>query len=269
VQLSDVGSIIVTHGHGDHFLMLMHEELRDRKVYVHPSDGRMIQDYAIGYPDWMKYITAFAEEAGSSFAMDEFSIWSPASLPSTSWEGYELIDVIDGDEILNGYRVYHTPGHAPGHICVKVGPVLFVGDHILSITTPHQTPESYRQGLGLATYLASLRKVADMEVMLGLAGHENPIYPVGDRALEIEAFHHQRLKELVDLCQKDMNLYQLTDKYYRNHPELLGAPTLANLDEVSAVTAMEEIKAHVEYLINDDRMSVTDNANGILLYRSS
>ena len=120
----------------------------------------------------------------------------------------------------------------------------------------------------MRTYLSSLKKVAGLEVELGLAAHEDTIYSVKGRAEEIEAFHYQRLKELIGLCLKEKNLYQLTDEYYRHHQDLIQSSCIEELAAGEKILALEEIKAHVEYLLEEDRMTVASVQDGIVKYRS-
>jgi len=267
IGLGDVANLIITHRHGDHFMGLACEEMHGKKVYMHPYDIGFMTEYAALHDEWMQASMKLAKEAGDCFVRNEETLFTPENCPIRLAD-YEVVEVEGEQEIINGYRVYHTPGHSSGHICLKVGPVLFLGDHILSSTTPHQTPRSRGQGLGLEAYLASLRKIAAIEESLGLAGHEDTIYNMKDRALEIEAFHHQRLRELVDLCRGEKNLYQLTDEYYKCHPEFIGVSSIAELIDWHRFSAIEEIMAHVEYLLDHNRVIVSGNDKGVVKYRS-
>jgi hypothetical protein len=169
---------------------------------------------------------------------------------------YDLIEVHDGQEIINGYKVHHTPGHTPGHICIGCGPFLFLGDHILSVTTPHQVPKSLWNGGGLEVYLGSLAKAANLGFTFGLPAHEEEIDSVSRRAREIELFHYRRLDELCELCNKEKSLYELTKDYYRQHQELIQNSSIDELGTVDFIMALEEIKAHVENLVENQRIIV-------------
>jgi len=184
------------------------------------------------------------------------------------WEHYDRIDAHDGDEIINGYQVYHTPGHSPGHICIGVGPILFVGDLIWASSQSYILPESLMPGLGLGTYMTSLRKIANLGIPLGLAGHGRLIHSAIDRAVETEAHHHQYLSELLDLCRKDTSLCQLADKYCKRHPEFIGASSFDRLKPQKKIVCLEDIRAHMEYLMDHNQMIVSDNLNGVSIYRS-
>ena len=267
IRLEDIANVIITHGHGDHFGMLAYERLKGKRVYIHPLDSSAIRDYPSEYYKWKQITEETVREAGCHINPNVGEIWTPEKFPIQARD-YNLIEVSDGEKIVNGYEVCHTPGHSPGHICLKAGPVLFLGDHILSFTTPHQSPKSAWQGGGLETYLASLKKVSDLGVELGLPGHENNIYTVKHRAQEIEAFHHQRLEEIVELCADEKSLYQLTSEYYRRHPEFIQSLSIDELVDEEKITALQEIKAHVEYLLEHDRMTVSSVDNGVIKYCS-
>ena len=264
VGLEDISNIIITHGHGDHFGMLAYKRLKGKRVYIHQLDSRIIKDYPGENLIWRKYAEERAREAGCDLNLEEIPSY-PLDIQAAD---YQLIELSDERQLINGYEVYYTPGHTPGHICLRVGPILLLGDHMLSLTTPHQTPKRGWQGAGLRTYLDSLMKVAESEAQLGLAAHEDTIYPIRRRAEEIATFHHQRLEELVELCQEENNLYQLTNEYYQRHPELIQASCIEALIIDDKMLALEEIEAHVEYLLESDRMMVTGVDDGVIRYRS-
>ena len=74
---------------------------------------------------------------------------------------------------------------------------------------------------------------------------------------EIKEFHAKRLDELIELCCEAKNLYQLTCDYYRLHPECIDADSIDKLVDRNKAMAMEEILAHVEYLLEDNRIFKT------------
>ena len=263
ITLEGVSNIVITHGHGDHFGMLEHPRLKGKRLYMSPPDTKVIKDYPGEFQEWKRYVDRLGREAGCYINLDE--------LFEHDWldfgqDDYELVEVHDLQNIADNCTVFHTPGHSPGHICVGCGQFIFLGDHLLSVTTPHQVPKSGWSGVGLQVYLDSLAKVGALGFALGLPAHEEVIHSVKDRARQIELFHYRRLDELGEVCREEKNLYELTRDYYVRHPELIQASTIDDLVTGDFVLALEEIKAHVEYLLDDGRMVVTSEAGGVPRY---
>ena len=253
ISLADVGNIIITHGHGDHFGMLEYPKLKGKRLYMSAPDTKMIKDYHNEYLAWKRYIRSLSKEAGCDLNFDDLYDYDQLAFRQ---EDYYLTEVHDLQQIINGYTVHHTPGHTPGHICIGHGPFLFLGDHLLSVTTPHQVPKSGWSGAGLEVYLQSLTKVANLDFKLGLPAHEEVIHSIKERAEEIRAFHYRRLDELCGICSEGKSLYELTKEYYLRHLEFVKASSIDELGTEDFILALEEIKAHVEHLVENHRMAV-------------
>lgn len=266
VSIADVGSIIITHGHGDHFGMLEYPKLKGKRLYMSPPDTNIIRDYHGEYMAWKRHIRDLSEEAGCELDFDDMYDYDHLGFRQ---EDYRLTEVHDLEQIINGYTVHHTPGHTPGHICIGCGPFLFLGDHLLSITTPHQVPKTGWSGVGLEVYLQSLTKVAGLGFELGLPAHEEVIRSIKKRSEEIGAFHRRRLDELCQVCGQEKNLYQLTKEYYLGHPELIQASSIDDLGTEDFILALEEIKAHVEHLVESGRMVVAAAGSGVPKYAAA
>lgn len=84
--------------------------------------------------------------------------------------------LVDGERIVLGddaWQVLHTPGHAPGHLCLheeRAG-VVVVGDMVASVGTILIAP-----GDGdMALYLAELERLAALDAEVALPAHGDPI----------------------------------------------------------------------------------------------
>ena len=265
VKLSDVENVVVTHGHGDHFGLLSYEKLKGKRVYMHPLDDAVLTNHRKLHADWVGDQLRLVREAGADATLDD-------TIVNPEWHidpgDYEIVAVTDGQQIIHGYKVHHFPGHTLGHICIGVGPFLLIGDHILSSTTPHQTPKSGWRGAGLEAYLDSLGKASSMEYKLGLPAHEEVIYSIAGRAREIKAFHHERLRELTEICVKKKNLDEITCGYYMRHPEFIQGNFGEEFAGTNKIMALEEIKAHLEYLLDKDILAATGAESGVPRYQS-
>lgn len=81
----------------------------------------------------------------------------------------------DGDD-LNGWRVIHTPGQTPGHICLHKRDVLISGDMIMASAGGFQpAPESTI--VDPVAYRTSLKTLAQLDYEMILPSH-NPPYVV-------------------------------------------------------------------------------------------
>ncbi|MTI61329.1 MAG: MBL fold metallo-hydrolase [Firmicutes bacterium] len=103
-----IKKIILTHGHFDHIAALAY--LRDSlqaEVYIHELDGEMLVDPS--------------KNLSSSFGSDIETVLADHLLK-------------DGD-MINGFKIIHTPGHTPGGICLyhKEEGILFSGDTIFAM----------------------------------------------------------------------------------------------------------------------------------------
>ncbi len=87
--------------------------------------------------------------------------------------------LVDGEEIVlagprdERWRVLHTPGHAPGHVCLfePRTRTVVVGDMVASVGTILVAP-----GDGdMAAYLAQLERLAALDATLALPAHGDPI----------------------------------------------------------------------------------------------
>src|SRR6266403_1697392 len=177
------------------------------RVWVHELDARVLSRFEERMVLASKDMGVFLERAGVTAELkgelETMYRFSKASFKSVTIDGV----VKDGQQIINGYRVHHTPGHCPGQICLEVDDLLFTADHVLSRITPHQSPASITPFCGLELYLQSLDKVRRLGgVRLALPGHEAPIDELGERIGAIAAHHDRRLGQVLDICRDSKTL---------------------------------------------------------------
>jgi glyoxylase-like metal-dependent hydrolase (beta-lactamase superfamily II) len=264
VSLDDVRHVVITHAHIDHFGWVGHfTRETGARVWVHELDARVLSRFEERIVLASKDMRVFLERAGVRPELrDELETmyrFSKAFFKSVTIDGV----VKDGQRIINGYRIHHTPGHCPGQICLEVDDFLFTADHVLSRITPHQSPASITPFCGLELYLQSLDKVSRLGgIRLALPGHEAPIEDMAARIDVIVAHHERRLGQVLDLCRDPMTLVEVSTGLFGQR------------DGYTRLLALEEAGAHVEYLFQRGELGianlseVSEQANPIVQYET-
>jgi glyoxylase-like metal-dependent hydrolase (beta-lactamase superfamily II) len=248
LRLSDIRRILITHGHIDHFggLSFIKEQI-NAQVGIHELDRRILTAYEERVVVASKDLRVYLERAGvrpdlRAILMEMYQ-FAKQHVRSVN------VDILlDEDTPLDGMRFIHVPGHCPGQVCILLGDVLISADHILAQTTPHQAPESITLNTGLGHYLASLKKVGQInDIRLALGGHEEPIYDVYARIDAIQASHQRKLERVLDVIKAAGQPSTINDISKAMYPSRHGYEILL---------ALEEVGAHVEYLYQHGRLAV-------------
>jgi glyoxylase-like metal-dependent hydrolase (beta-lactamase superfamily II) len=284
-QAKDIERVIITHGHEDHdgaVAQLVEEtnaELWAHDIYAHlqPYDPRDVERRATSPLQREMRRIGEAEDA-----MRE---------PQPEREGYlhgrrttEVKHRIKAEEQVGALIFMHAPGHSPDEICVTMGDVVFTGDHVLPEITPHPTtkttytaevkshlPAEYHEedGLyGLAIYLRSLQKVADLGPSISilpahrLYNRSRYNFLNATRGAELIQHHADRLASTVSqLENRPVGLEQLTRAIF-DRGKLEGGNLRA---------ALSEMVAHVELLEDTGDLRISDGgqmeATGSANYR--
>ena len=261
--LDDVGDVILSHAHIDHFGGVGHWKSRGAKIHVHEFDARVITNFEERIVVAAMQLRVFLERAGlderTRAELEQMYVFTKSLFKSVP------VDHVVGDgAIINDFVAHHAPGHCPGQICLQVHNVLLTADHVLPRTTPHQSPESITPWTGLDHYMISLEKFRRIGgIDLALPGHEEPIARLSQRIAEIEHFHQARLDRVRALCSTPKTIAEIA-------AELFGAqPGYGRL------LALEEAAAHVEYLSRRGALELanldelTRAPNPVLRYRAA
>jgi glyoxylase-like metal-dependent hydrolase (beta-lactamase superfamily II) len=201
VRETSLRAVCVTHHHPDHFgASATLQERTGAPVFLHPAEAVAAQHYT--RKQHSEAALAFFRRHGIPLdrlgyvpAVGEF--WAAVYRPATRTE-----PLADGQELqFDGLcvQVIGTPGHTPGH-CVFYLPkqkILVSGDHVLPKITPHigLFPSGPENPLG--DYLASLRKLEDLDVVAVLPAHGPVFSYLRARIQQILSHHEYRLREML------------------------------------------------------------------------
>jgi len=251
VSLSDVTTLLITHGHIDHYggIHFVKRHAPQVKVGIHQLDAPIVEQLADRIIMSTKNLEVFLERAGLSAErvaqLSRMNKWSKDMFTPTPVDF--RMDDRRAEPLLGLFRVYHTPGHCPGQVCLQLDDLLFSADHVLARITPHQSPEGITHHTGLGHYFDSLRTVRGIGgVRLTLGGHESEIEDLSGRVDEIRRFHEERLAKTLEICREPRTIADISR-------ELFGRVSGYNV-----LLALLETGAHVEYLYQLGELRITN-----------
>lgn len=256
-RVEDVSVVAVTHAHPDHLgLARRIRDVSGARILLHQEEHARLGRNAAGPRTYV----AAAREAFPRWGIGpgELEEWigARAGVLARSWD-VETTPVVDGQLLeFPGWRLraVWTPGHSPGHLCLydEEHRLLFTGDHVLSRITPGVGVHPADPGDPLADFLASLDKVARLDVARALPGHEAPFTDVAARVAELRTHHARRLEEIVACVERDPGLttWQIASRLTWSRP-------LAAITPPGRRLALTETQAHLVRLERNQTLNRT------------
>jgi len=225
------------------------KEHTDAEVGIHELDRRVLTNYEERLIVATKALGIYFERAGINPSLRK-SLFDMYGFAKKHIRSIDVDFSLEDEGIIDGMEFIHAPGHCPGQVCIRLGDVLLSADHVLSRTTPHQSPESITHYMGLDHYADSLRKLLKYEgIRLALGGHEDAIHDLYGRIHAIRASHNRKLDRIRKIMREHgapMTISQISKAMY---PEVEGYHILL---------AIEEAGAHIEYLYQHGNLTIAN-----------
>ncbi|MFA5537510.1 MAG: MBL fold metallo-hydrolase [Bacillota bacterium] len=206
--------LFVTHMHADHSGLIGKVASPSSTIYCSRPDADMINMQG----NLMELMKGFITVGG--FPPDEYQI-AIEKHPGYRYRCREQVEFTyskDGDTLSYGdytFTVIHTPGHTMGHLCLydQEKGILLSGDHILGDITPNISLNAPDED-PLTEYIASLDKIAALDLQIVLPGHRSIIKDGYARIEELKKHHVERANEVLSILQNNeqLNAYQVAGK---------------------------------------------------------
>ncbi len=269
IGFKDIGQILVTHAHADHYgLVPQLRELTGAKVLMHHRDEEIFHtryavtdEFARQSEDWFR---------ANGVPPHESSIRMPFGGGHPSMKHLEPDIKLNGGETIDTglfqLQVIWTPGHSPGHICLYDArdKIFFSGDHILPVITPNIGLPPHAKTNPLGDFIKSLSELKKLDVKIVLPAHEAIFYDLGKRIDEIIHHHEVRKAEIMRAFDSvDLTAYQLSN-VITWMPEM-GGVKFENLWAGDKRAAVSETLAHLRAMEVDGQIK-SEVKQGITYY---
>ena len=253
LKMEDVQRIIITHAHADHYgLAAEIKRASGAEVWTHRHNRIMLEDYESVRAHRNAFYVQLMAEAG--VPLEERQRVAESRRSGDRFTGTVKIDQVleEGDSIEmadRAWRVYHTPGHAGGLICLfdPGARVLLSNDHLLRDissnpvveTDPKGGPRPHR----LVQYLYHLQRMADLEPSVAWTGHGDPIHDVHKTVRQRFHFHERRAHKILEMIgTEERSAYQI------------AGPLFGRLNGIDVFLALSETIGHLDWLEEQGRI---------------
>ncbi len=260
VSFEDIAQIVVTHSHRDHYgLSGRVKQLSHAKILMHYLEKDLINSRYLNLDETLRLFKQWLHVNG--VPANELPTRRPVSIGRQGFAGYTLPDTTlrGGETISNGVfnlQVLWTPGHSPGHICLyePTQKILFSGDHVLPVITPHVSLQAQSEDNPLVDFLNSLNIVKQLEANLVLPAHEQTFTNLQTRIEEIIRHHQQRNAEILEALKAEpKTAYQISTEI--TWMPAFGGARFQDLALWNKRMAVMETLAHLKAMEIDGKVS--------------
>ena len=212
---SDVHTVVLSHAHPDHMgaMPFLLQESSPR-IIIHALEAPLageneLLNSTFDIDHIKKYYGDRLGGAEPVSINEYFSALCPMGAATAT------DTVLDGDVLelaSRRFEVVHTPGHAPGHVCLydRDSRLLLSGD-VVGAVVAWYCPS----GGGARGYLQSLDRIEALDASIILPSHGGEITDVAGAIAETRSFIMAREARIIELLESgEMSLLDLTDDLF-------------------------------------------------------
>lgn len=262
LKIEDVQRIIITHAHADHYgLAAEIARASGAEVWAHRHNQAMLEAYETIRAQRDAFYLQLLTEAGVPPEQRQHVADSRRGTNRYA-EAVRLDRMLEeGDEVELAdrmWRIYHTPGHAGGLICLfdPQSRLLLSNDHLLrdisSNPVVEPDPDGGPRPHRLVQYIQHMQRMADLEPGVAWTGHGHEIHDVHKMVRQRLHFHERRAQRILDLIgAEERSAYQIAE------------PLFGRLDGMDSFLALSETIGHLDWLEEQGRIDAVKHGEVI------
>ena len=267
---SDIGQIVLTHGHIDHYgaaRKIIEGSTSPVTVLAHREDKSLIE-HGLEVPreQFLKYYRLMGVPL-----IFQLSLLLIRGIFKSMAENCRVDRYLsEGEKITMGdyeATVITTPGHTRGSISLYIEKegILFPGDHILGHITPNafvmlEADFDLPRRMSQVEFYDSLKKIEDISPRIAYPAHGAPIHDVrGTIAMFREQFSLRQNDIMSILAGGEYTVYQIGRKLF---PDVSGKRL-----PLEIFLMVSEVYTHLQVIQNEDRVA-SFLKKGALYYRT-
>jgi glyoxylase-like metal-dependent hydrolase (beta-lactamase superfamily II) len=183
LSIEQVSRLIITHLHIDHFGQAASIVARAGcEMWMHPAYEIAYAHYRAGGDELAHRLEVGRLSGVPEAALEQYAeraLNGPTYYDELIEPDHELVDGVRFETDLGTWEVHETPGHALSHVCLHQPDqrLVITGDHLLGRVSAMYL-EHGDDPDPVASYEASLDRVAALRARLALSGHGRPFLDV-------------------------------------------------------------------------------------------
>jgi glyoxylase-like metal-dependent hydrolase (beta-lactamase superfamily II) len=265
LKVNDVQRIAITHTHADHYgLAAEIVQATGAEVWTQRHNRLFLESYETIRAQRDEFYIQLMTEAG--VPPDERQRVVDGRRGGNRYADGVKVDRLleEGAEVALAdrlWRIYHTPGHAGGLICLfdPQARVLLSNDHLLRDISSNPIVEPDLDGgprpHRLVEYIHHMQRMAALEPSVAWTGHGHEIHDVHKIVRQRLHFHERRAQRMLDLIgDEERSAYQIAE------------PLFGRLGGMDSFLALSETIGHLDLLEEAGRIEAV-RRDGVIYWQ--